>query len=35
MKYIKTENVLDEIDWGNGRKFKWKVCSKWLVLKSS
>lgn len=22
MKYTKTENVLDEIDWGNGRKFK-------------
>lgn len=22
MEYIKTENVLDEIDWGNGRKFK-------------
>ena len=22
MKYLKTENVLDEIDWGNGRKFK-------------
>ena len=22
MKYSKTENVLDEIDWGNGRKFK-------------
>lgn len=21
MKYTKTENVLDEIDWGNGRKF--------------
>ena len=23
MKYTKTENVLDEIDWGNGRKFKY------------
>lgn len=22
MKYTKTENALDEIDWGNGRKFK-------------
>ena len=22
MKYVKTETVLDEIDWGNGRKFK-------------
>ena len=22
MKYAKTENVLKEIDWGNGRKFK-------------
>lgn len=22
MKYVKTETVLDEIDWSNGRKFK-------------
>ena len=22
MKYIETENLLYEIDWGNGRKFK-------------
>lgn len=22
MKYVQTENVLDEIDWGNGRKLK-------------
>lgn len=23
MKYIKTGNLLDEIDWGNGGKFKY------------